>query len=329
MKLVWALVAINYFSPARTTPRQSLSSRLFFERGLFSRNNVHITSFTKKDKKYFIVKKPDMCTNVIIVPMYRDNYAYIFYDDKDEGVAVDPSDYNVVNEVAEMENIKIKNVLCTHKHADHNGGNSYFFNKKINVYGIKEKDNRYINRNLQNVQTFEINNFKISTFLSHFHCNNHISYLVENAQKDSSKNKIFFTGDFLFICGLGKNFEGNNFDLHNSVKNLKRLQKDAANIYIFCGHEYTQDNVKFALTVDGLNPLLAAFQQQLLANKNMLPTVPSLLEDEFAYNPFLRCDEEYIQNEINKYAKRNHYVISAKSEYIALLRVMKDNFKGY
>ncbi|GAB68268.1 glyoxalase II [Plasmodium cynomolgi strain B] len=299
MKLARALVAINYFSPARTTPRLSLSSRLFFERGLFSRNNVHTTCFTKKDKKYFIVKKPDMCTNVIIVPMYRDNYAYIFYDDKDEGVAVDPSDHNVVNEITEMENIKIKNVLCTHKHADHNGGNSYFFNKKINVYGIKEKDNKYINRNLQN--------WKI--------------------HKRTLQKKIFFTGDFLFICGLGKNFEGNNFDLHNSVNNLKRLQKDAEKIYIFCGHEYTQDNVKFALTVDGVNPQLATFHQQLLENQNMHPTVPSLLEDEFAYNPFLRCDEEYIQNEIKKYAKRNHYVISAKSEYIALLRVMKDNFK--
>ncbi|EDL46803.1 hydroxyacylglutathione hydrolase [Plasmodium vivax India VII] len=304
-----------------------MSSRLFFERGLFSSGNIHSTRFTKKDKKYFIVKKPDICTNVIIVPMYRDNYAYIFYDDKDEGVAVDPSDHNVVNEIAEMEKIKIKNVLCTHKHADHNGGNSYFFNKKINVYGIKEKDNKYINSNLQNVKTFQINNFKISTFLSHFHCNNHISYLVENAQKDSSKKKIFFTGDFLFICGLGKNFEGNNFDLHNSVRNLKSLQKDAANIYVFCGHEYTQDNVKFALSVDGVNPHLAAFHQQLLANEDLLPTVPSLLQDEFAYNPFLRCDEEYIQNEIKKYAKRNHYVISAKPEYISLLRVMKDNFK--
>ncbi|GAW82790.1 glyoxalase II [Plasmodium gonderi] len=324
MKITKVFVTINYLSHAQSaTNRLSLSKRIFFENG-FLRRSVH-TRLTKRDKKYFIVKKNDICTNVIIIPMYRDNYSYIFYDDKNEGVAVDPSDYSVVNEISEMENIKIKNILCTHKHSDHNGGNNYFFNKKMNVYGIKEKDNKYINKNLENVQNFEINNFKISTFLSNFHCNNHISYLIENSKKTLLK-KIFFTGDFLFICGLGKNFEGNNMDLYNSVNNLKTLQKEAGKIYVFCGHEYTQDNIKFALTVDACNQKLIDFHDQVLKNENTFPTVPSLLEDEFAYNPFLRCHHANIRNEIQKYAKKNNYVISKNYEYLVLLRIMKDNF---
>ncbi|KAI4835585.1 targeted glyoxalase II [Plasmodium brasilianum] len=331
MNIVKILLTANFLTNVRLKNLLPVSKKLFFFENNFFQKRIYNT--INSERNYYHVKKEDLCSNVIIIPLYKDNYAYIFYDNKNEGIAVDPNDYKIINEIAEKENITIKNVLCTHKHSDHNSGNHFFYNKKINVYGIKESDNKYINKNIQNKQNvqnmqnvhhFEIKNFKITTFLSNFHCINHVAYLVEHSK--NKLKKLFFTGDFLFICGIGKNFQADSKDLYNSINNLKKLDK--GNIYIFCGHEYTLDNVKFALTVDPTNHKLTEFYQRLLKNENNLPTVPSLLEEEYSYNPFLRCDQdENIKNAIHTYAKRNNYVIERNSDYITLLRIMKDNFK--
>ncbi|CRG95950.1 targeted glyoxalase II, putative [Plasmodium gallinaceum] len=316
MKILKTLLSLNYFANIRYN--LSTYKKLFIENGCLKKNICE----TDNKKKYYIINKKDICTNVIIIPLYKDNYSYIFYDNKEEGVAVDPSNYKIINEISEKENIKIKNILCTHKHYDHNSGNFFYFNKKINVYGIKENDNEYINKNLNNISNFEINNFKITTFISNFHCKNHISYLIENSR--NKLKKIFFTGDFLFICGIGRNFESNNNDLYNSINNLNNLDKK--NTYIFCGHEYTLDNIKFALSVDSFNNNLKSFYEKVKKDCNT-PTVPSLLEEEFLYNPFLRYNDENIKKSIKNYAMKNNYVIKKNSDYLILLRIMKDNFK--
>ncbi|CRH03687.1 targeted glyoxalase II, putative [Plasmodium relictum] len=316
MKILKTLLSLNYFANIRYNI--CTSKKLFFENN-YLKKKIYMTD---NKKKYFIVNKKDICTNVIIIPIYKDNYSYIFYDNKEEGIAVDPSDYKIINEVTKKENIKIRNVLCTHKHSDHNSGNFFFFDNKVNVYGIKENDNKYINKNINNINKFEINNFKITTFISNFHCKNHISYLIENSK--NKLKKIFFTGDFLFVCGIGKNFEANNSDLYNSINNLKSLDKK--NTYIFCGHEYTLDNIKFALSVDSSNDNLKTFYEKM-KNESDIPTIPSLLEEEFLYNPFLRYNDEGIKNSIKKYAIKNNYVIEKNSDYLILLRIMKDNFK--
>ncbi|SCM19639.1 targeted glyoxalase II, putative [Plasmodium chabaudi chabaudi] len=327
MRIEKKLLSLGYFAYAHIG-KPSLTPKLFFENTFINRRNIYNMKMAN-DYKYYIVDKKDLCAKVIIIPMYNDNYSYIFYDDKDEGIVVDPSDYNNVINISEKENIKIKNVLCTHKHSDHNSGNFYFYNKNINVYGIKERDNKYINKNIEGIQEFEINNFKIKTYLSNFHCKNHVSYIVENsehASKKDEKKNLFFTGDFLFIAGMGKNFEANNIDMYNSIHNIKK-KIDINNTYIFCGHEYTLSNIKFALTVDPNNDKLNEFYQQVLKNENCLPTVPTLLSHEYSYNPFLRYDNENVKKVIDLYAKKNNYVIERNSDYLVLLRIMKDNFK--
>ncbi|SOS79613.1 targeted glyoxalase II [Plasmodium sp. gorilla clade G1] len=295
---------------------------LFFENS-FIRKDLH-TYFIDK-RKYFHLNKKDICTNTIIIPFYKDNYSYIFYDDKEEGIVVDPADYNIINDISKKENIKIKHVLCTHKHSDHNNGNQYYYEKNINVYGIKEYDNKYINQDISNLTHFQINNFKINIFLSNFHSKNQVSYLIEN-DNNKSKKKIFFTGDFLFISGIGKNFEQDNEDLYNSINKLKLLDKQ--NIYIFCGHEYTLDNLKFALTVDSTNKNLLSFYDHVVNSNKNYPTVPTLLEHEYLYNPFLRCDQNDVRKSIELYAKKKNLKIQQESDYIVILRLMKDNFKA-
>ncbi|SBS97336.1 targeted glyoxalase II, putative (tGloII) [Plasmodium ovale curtisi] len=302
----------------------SICRKLFFENDYFKRSITYSTHI-RNGKKYFILRGNYFNTNVIVVPIYKDNYSYIFYNEKDDGIAVDPSDHKEIMDICEKENIQIKHVLCTHKHADHNSGNFFFYDKKINVYGIKEGNNRYINRNIEHVSNFEVSNFKITTHLSNFHCTNHIAYLIENCKKNNEK-KIFFTGDFLFICGIGKNFEGKNKDMFNAIKALKEMDKK--NTYIFCGHEYTRSNIQFALSIDQSNNHLTDFYERLLKIEQDIPTVPSTLEEEFLYNPFLRYNEDNIRQAIRTYAKRNNYVISENIDYLVLLRRMKDNFQN-
>ncbi|VWU52894.1 targeted glyoxalase II, putative [Hepatocystis sp. ex Piliocolobus tephrosceles] len=324
MRIMKAFIAFGCLSSKKSPYFRLSNNRIYFENNIIKRSITHSNRIVN-DNKYFIVNNNDMCTNVLIIPMYKDNYSYIFYDDKEKAVAVDPSDYKKVNEIAEHENIKIKHVLCTHKHPDHNNGNKFFYNNKINVIGIKEHDNKHINNNIEHTNTFQINDYKIYTFISNFHCKNHISYLVQNEKNKLVKKNIFFTGDFLFICGIGKNFEAKNIDMYNSLNKLKKIDKK--NTYIFCGHEYTLNNIQFALSVDADNEKLTEFYNQVLQNNKNLPTVPSLLEQEFLYNPFLRCHEKNIKKAVETYAHKNNYTIDKQSDYLMLLRIMKDNFK--
>lgn len=292
-------------------------------------NHVITSNFlTRKlcnNKNYFIVQREDVAAKVIIIPYYQDNYSYIFHRNSEEGVVVDPADYITVNKIASIENIKIKYVLCTHKHIDHNNGNKHYFEKQIHVYGIKENDNPYINQNLANVDSFQISQFYIKTLVSNFHSKNQVSYLVQDTKNKKLKN-LFFSGDFLFLSGLGRNFERNNEDMYNSVNYLHSLDK--TNTLIFCGHEYTLSNIKFALSVETNNEELKNYYKKIQNIRiKQLPSVPALLMDEYEHNPFLRCDKKSVQESIKAYAKKHKLNIVEPKDYLIILRRMKDEFR--
>ena len=117
----------------------------------------------------------------------------------------------------------------------------------------------------------------------------HISYFAEH-----NDQKVVFTGDCLFVGGVGKFFEGTAADMHVSL--FDKLGKLPKETLIYCGHEYTLSNYRFALSVDGKNEdLLQANSRAVALRAQGIPTIPSTIEAEFKTNPFLRVYEKNLQ----------------------------------
>lgn len=248
-----------------------------------------------------------------------DNYAYLIVDDSTkEAAAVDPVEPEKIISKAKEIGADLKLVLTTHRHWDHAGGNEKI---KELVPGIK-----VFGGSLDNVAgcTDKVENWDKLTLGSDVnilclhtpcHTKGHISYFVTNKAEEEPS---VFTGDTLFIAGCGKFFEGTAEDMYQSLcVTLGSLPKTTK---VFCGHEYTEKNLKFASSVEPDNvetsQKLQWAQQQRKAN---LPTIPSTIGEEFDTNPFMRVDLPEVQAKVG----RNSAV-----EALAELRKLKDNWRG-
>jgi hydroxyacylglutathione hydrolase len=142
------------------------------------------------------------------------------------------------------------------------------------------------------------------------HTRSHVAYYCESL-------KAVFTGDTLFACGCGRLFEGSAADLHGSLQKLSRLP---ANTLVYSGHDYTLDNIHFALTIDPDNKDL---QKRLLDTESLVksgkPTTPSLMSLELETNPFLRTGSPSIRKNLG-------LEDATDIEVFAEIRKRKDNF---
>ena len=142
------------------------------------------------------------------------------------------------------------------------------------------------------------------------HTLGHIAYYSEKAN-------IIFTGDTLFSLGCGRIFEGTFEQMFNSLEKIKKLKK---NTMIYCGHEYTESNGKFCISIDKDNETLKKRIRDVKnKNEKKIPTLPVTLGDELETNIFLRSDDEKIKNNLNM----NN---SSKFEVFKKLRNLKDKF---
>ena len=147
------------------------------------------------------------------------------------------------------------------------------------------------------------------------HTLDHIAYFA-----NINNSPILFCGDTLFAGGCGRIFEGTFDQMYESLMKLKKLPQ---NTRIYCGHEYTINNLKFAKAVEPDNiDLITRYNNALDLRKNNIPTLPSTLLIELKTNPFLRADKNNVQNNISKKFKTG---INEK-EIFSALRQWKDNF---
>ena len=251
---------------------------------------------------------------VKIIPILSDNYSYLIIDKENKFCsAVDPASPEEIIPFLEKEKIDLKNILNTHYHSDHTAGNLELKNKfKCKIYGPdKEKDQiPGIDVTLKENDTLKINDYSVKIFETPGHTAGHIIYWFE-------KEQVVFTGDTLFVLGCGRLFEGTPEIMWNSLLKIKNLPKKTL---IYCGHEYTKNNVDFALTIEkNNNKLVKRFEKiNKLINDNSF-TVPTTVEKEIETNPFLRADNENV--------KRNLGMNSASTEEIfSEIRKRKDNF---
>ena len=257
-----------------------------------------------------------MAAEVRLVPCLSDNYAVLLRDPASGVVAVvDVPEAEPVIAALEKEQWKPSIVLVTHKHTDHIQGIPAIKTK----YGAKVIGPRAeadaiptLDQQVAEPDTIEVGSLKAKVFDTPGHTAGHICYWLES-------EKLLFSADTLFAVGAGRAFERPAPVLWESLLKLRRLPDDT-NVY--CGHEYTLSNARFAVTVDpnnaALKARLAEIEKARAAGK---PTVPSKLGEEKATNPFLRADDPAIAEALGM---KNADAAAVFTE----IRERKNNFKG-
>ncbi|OMP11755.1 Beta-lactamase-like protein [Corchorus capsularis] len=250
-----------------------------------------------------------------LVPCLRDNYAYLLHD-VDTGTVgvVDPSEAVPIIDALSRKNRNLTYILNTHHHHDHTGGNAELkarFGAKVIGSAVDKDRIPGIDIVLNDGDKWMFAGHEVHVIKTPGHTRGHISFYFPGSG-------AIFTGDTLFSLSCGKLFEGTPEQMFSSLQKILSLPDDT-NIY--CGHEYTLSNSKFALSIEPKNEALQAYAAQVahLRNKG-LPTIPTTLKIEKACNPFLRTSSTEIRQALGIPDTAN------EAEALGVIRQAKDNF---
>jgi hydroxyacylglutathione hydrolase len=227
---------------------------------------------------------------VVPIPAFKDNYIWALHDGRRAAI-VDPGDARPVLDYLARERLELVAILATHHHADHVGGVAelvLMHGRDIPVYGPKNEPISTLTHPVAGGDRVAIPEFGVEFEVLDIpgHTRAHIAYYG---------SKMVFCGDTLFAGGCGRVFEGTPAQLHASLQKLAALPDDTQ---VYCGHEYTLANIRFARTVEPGNAALAERERtDTRTREENRPTVPSTIVREKATNPFLRCSEpEVVQS---------------------------------
>lgn len=248
------------------------------------------------------------------LPVLSDNYVYLIRC-RATGVAaaIDPAEADSVLRALESLGWTLSYILNTHHHFDHTGGNEAVKAATgCQVVGWAADSDRLpgFDLGVSDGETFAIGKAEARIIGTPGHTRGHVSYWFPDSQ-------ALFCGDALFSVGCGRLFEDSAAVMWDSLTKLRALPGETK---VYCAHEYTQSNITFALSVDPRNPALRARAAQVDALRaEDKPTIPSLLGDEVATNPFLRADDPGFQKALDM-------VGADPAEVFAATRTRKDRF---
>jgi hydroxyacylglutathione hydrolase len=240
--------------------------------------------------------------DIVPIPVLTDNYVWLVHDaPSGETVAVDPSVAEPVLAEAERRGWPITQIWNTHWHPDHTGGNAAI--KAATgclVTGPAAEAARIptLDRQVKEGDRVKLGDVEARVLEIPAHTAGHIAF-------HSPSEGVVFVGDTLFAMGCGKLFEGNAGQMH---RNLQRLAALPPETLVYCGHEYTLANGRFAVTVEPDNEALARRMAEVEAARAAdRPTLPTTIALERATNPFMRA---------------------SSAEELAERRRAKDDFRG-
>jgi len=249
--------------------------------------------------------------NVYLFPQLEDNYGYLIKNPHaTEGILVDPSDLEMCLKILELNDCSPTHILLTHHHDDHIGAVQDLKNKFQSIIVGFEHDKKIPQPDLfvKDEEIIEIHQNKFKVLHTPGHTLQHVNYFI-------LEHNILFSGDTLFSMGCGRMFEGTPELFWQSLSKIKKLPEDTT---IYCGHEYTLSNVKFALSIHPENQDLHKYalwtEHQ---EKEHRPTIPAKLIDQIKCNPFLQCDSPHFQE---------LYKSTDATEVFGKMRKAKDNF---
>jgi len=231
-------------------------------------------------------------TEIVPLPAFQDNYIWTLRSGPHAAV-VDPGEAGPVTEYLAREGVELVAILATHHHPDHVGGiNELVAKRKIPVFGPKGEPIPSLTHPVGQGDIAAIPEIGATFSVLDIpgHTRAHVAYYGLAS---------LFCGDTLFACGCGRVFEGTAAQMLESLSKLAALPDETK---VYCGHEYTLANIRFARAVDPGNATLAAREQRAQRLRDAgLPTLPSTLGEERATNPFLRCAEPAVVDSANKY----------------------------
>lgn len=211
--------------------------------------------------------------DVYTIPILDDNYAYVIRSGDMVGV-VDPGEAQPVIDYLDQHNLKLDWILNTHHHWDHVDGNPELIEK----YGCKvaapdecKGDKDVV---LKDGEKFTFGDVEFQIFLTSGHTMGHVVLF-------DPTYRMLFAGDTLFAMGCGRLFEGNHEDMFKSMQIIKSLPPETA---IYCGHEYTADNAKFACHIMPDNADIKIRAMEIIGQECTMPTLQAV---EMITNPYL------------------------------------------
>jgi len=250
------------------------------------------------------------------IPAFEDNYIWLLTHGHNAAV-VDPGQAASVIEYLDTHGLSLKAILLTHHHYDHiDGARELQERYACPIYGAKMHE-------IDTLVQSEGDSIDLSSdglgcwqlIATPGHTLDHLAYF------SPSSPPVLFCGDTLFGAGCGKLFEGTAAQMQNSLQKIRALPDDTL---IYCGHEYTQDNLRFATLAEPDN---AAIRQRIATARAQRarnePTLPSTLALEKTTNPFLRWDDAELLAQAEQHVRHS---LDAPTAIFAAVRAWKDAF---
>jgi hydroxyacylglutathione hydrolase len=226
-----------------------------------------------------------MTAEIRLFPCLSDNFGYLIHDPVTKATAsIDAPEAGPIIKALQREGWTLTDILVTHHHADHVGGIAELktkYNCRVVAPFDKGTAIPLADERVKNGDTVKIGNLAARVLETPGHTLDHVSYVFD-------ADRALFCADTLFSIGCGRVFEGTYPMMWDSLLKLRALPND---MRVYCGHEYTASNVKFALSIEPNNPALKARAEEVtkLRAANQ-PTIPTLIRDEKEANTFLRAD---------------------------------------
>lgn len=244
-------------------------------------------------------------------PCLSDNYGFLLHNSvTGETAAIDTPDAKEYLKQAAAKGWTITHIWNTHWHPDHAGGNAEIQEATgCSITGPAEVEGKFpIDRIVSHGDFANLGDYRAEVIDVSGHTNGHIAFHIVEAG-------IAFVGDAVFALGCGRMFEGEPEQFWRSLDRIRRLPTETT---LYCAHEYTQSNAKFALHADPDNAALKDYAAEIEDKRARGEwTVPTVLSRELATNPFLRADHPAMQA---------RWGGGAPHETFAALRAAKDNF---
>jgi len=236
---------------------------------------------------------------VVTLPMLSDNYTFIVLQGE-KAIVVDPAEPEPVLQFLKSRNLALPVVLNTHHHADHIGGNGGLKSAtRCRIMGPKDSRIDTLDFPVRDEEILQLGSLKFRVIVTPGHTRTHVAYYAPG---------MVFTGDTLFAAGCGRLLEGTAGEMWKSLRRLRDLPD---NTLVFCGHEYTVENLRFAQQIEPDNLLIRARLEEAMRNEAQgRPNVPATIAIEKQTNPFLRADSESMKAVLDMKKARNEDVFA-------------------
>lgn len=257
---------------------------------------------------------PDADFTIEPIAAFNDNYLWLI-SHANRAAVVDPGDAAPVLQRLQQRALGLSAILVTHHHGDHVGGVRALAQATgARVYGPRGEDIPARDVALGDGDRIEVLGAAIEVLHVPGHTRGHIAYYAPALQ-------ALFCGDTLFAAGCGRLFEGTAEQMATSLQRLAALPPRTR---VYCAHEYTLANLRFALAVEPGNAALHERQRACAARRERgEPTLPSTIEEERATNPFLRCNQPDVRRSAQAHAGRE---LTSPVAVFAALREWKNAF---